>query len=64
MRYAMPNFPFEFEMPDDWLIEAGAVRWPSSKIGGLRSESIYLDAQGHRNSGRDVSVFTASDSSR
>jgi|SRR5882757_11510172 hypothetical protein len=25
MRFAMPNFPFEFEMPDDWLIEAGAV---------------------------------------
>jgi hypothetical protein len=25
MRYAMPNFPCEFEIPDDWLTEAGAV---------------------------------------
>ena len=25
MRYAMPNFPNEFEIPDDWLIDAGAV---------------------------------------
>jgi len=25
MRYAMRNFPCEFEIPDDWLTEAGAV---------------------------------------
>src|SRR2546425_13206934 len=25
MRYAMPNFPCEFEIPDDWLTDAGAV---------------------------------------
>lgn len=25
MRYAMPNFPLELEIPDDWLAEAGAV---------------------------------------
>ena len=25
MRYAMPNFPCEFEIPDDWLTEAGVV---------------------------------------
>jgi hypothetical protein len=25
MRYAMPSFPCEFEIPDDWLIDAGAV---------------------------------------
>jgi hypothetical protein len=25
MRYAMPAFPFEFEIPDDWLIKADAV---------------------------------------
>ena len=25
MRYAMPNFPCEFEIPDDWIVEASAV---------------------------------------
>lgn len=25
MRYAMPNFPCEFEIPDDWLIDAGGA---------------------------------------
>jgi hypothetical protein len=25
MRYAMPNFPSDFEIPDDWLADAGAV---------------------------------------
>jgi hypothetical protein len=25
MRYAMPNFPSEFEIPDNWLTEAGLV---------------------------------------
>jgi hypothetical protein len=25
MRYAMPSFPCEFEIPDDWLTDAGAV---------------------------------------
>jgi hypothetical protein len=25
MRYPMPNFPCEFEIPDDWLAEVGAV---------------------------------------
>jgi hypothetical protein len=25
MRYAMPNFPSEFEIPDDWLTEAGLI---------------------------------------
>jgi hypothetical protein len=25
MRCAMPNFPFEFEIPDDWLTEADVV---------------------------------------
>lgn len=24
MRYVMPHFPCEFEIPDDWLAEAGA----------------------------------------
>jgi hypothetical protein len=24
MRYAMPHFPCEFEIPDDWIAEAGA----------------------------------------
>jgi hypothetical protein len=23
MRYPMPNYPCEFEIPDDWLTEAG-----------------------------------------
>jgi hypothetical protein len=26
MRYAMPNFPGDFEIPDDWLTEAGGRR--------------------------------------
>ena len=26
MRYAMPNFPSEFEIPDDWLTEVGDRR--------------------------------------
>jgi hypothetical protein len=41
MRYPMPNFPCEFEIPDDWLAEAGmrefkpydsAYRWTACSL--------------------------------
>jgi len=25
MRFPMPNFPCDFELPDDWVAEAGMV---------------------------------------
>jgi hypothetical protein len=27
VRYPMPNYPCEFELPDDWLVEAGFDRF-------------------------------------
>jgi len=39
MRYPMPNYPCEFEIPDDWLAEAG--------INGLRASApAYRSAAG------------------
>ena len=30
MRYAMPNFPCEFEIPDDWITESGLTSFNPS----------------------------------
>jgi hypothetical protein len=32
MRYPMPHFPCEFEIPDDWIAEAGAQAFPMLQI--------------------------------
>ena len=39
MRYPMPNFPCEFEIPDDWLSEAGMA-------GFVRSGTAYRSTAG------------------
>ncbi len=36
MRYPMPNYPCEFEVPDSWLVEAGISNF-SSKEPAYRS---------------------------
>jgi hypothetical protein len=43
MRYAMPNFPGEFEIPDDWLTEAGTVGFvPSARTYCSFSDAILV----------------------
>src|SRR5262245_28723494 len=43
MRYAMPNFRCEFEIPDDWLTEAGAVGFiPPSTAYHSSSDAILV----------------------
>ena len=43
MRYAMPNFPSEFEIPDDWLTEAGAVGFiPTTAAYRSSSDAILV----------------------
>jgi hypothetical protein len=43
MRYAMPNFPGEFEIPDDWLTEAATVGFvPSTRAYRSSSQSIVV----------------------
>lgn len=36
MRFALPNFPCEFEVPNDWLAEAGIIGF-STTTQGYRS---------------------------
>jgi hypothetical protein len=33
MRFAMPNFPCDFDVPDDWLFEAGLQSFSPSAMG-------------------------------
>jgi hypothetical protein len=43
MRYAMPNFPCEFEIPDDWLAEADAVMLVSRRVSPLECSAGTSD---------------------
>jgi hypothetical protein len=43
MRYAMPNFPAEFEIPDDWLTEAGIIGFvPTERAYHSSSDAILV----------------------
>jgi hypothetical protein len=43
MRYAMPNFPCEFEIPDDWLTEADAVGFiPTTAAYRSSSDAVLI----------------------
>ena len=43
MRYSMPHFPGEFEIPDDWLTEAGAVGFlPPARAYRSSSDAILV----------------------
>jgi len=43
MRYAMPNFPSDFEIPDDWLADAGAAGFvPTTPAYRSSSDAILV----------------------
>ena len=43
MRYAMPNFPCDFEIPDDWLNDAGAAGFnPTTRAYRSSSNSVLV----------------------
>jgi hypothetical protein len=43
MRYAMPNFPCEFEIPDEWLTEAGiAAFMPTTRAYRSSSDAVLV----------------------
>jgi hypothetical protein len=43
MRYAMPNFPCELEIPDDWLAEAGAIGFvPTTRAYRSSSDAVLV----------------------
>jgi hypothetical protein len=43
MRYAMPNFPGEFEIPDDWLTEARIIGFvPSARAYRSSADAILV----------------------
>jgi hypothetical protein len=42
MRYAMPNFPSEFEIPDDWLTEADAAGFVPTTMAYRTSSDAVL----------------------
>jgi hypothetical protein len=43
MHYAMPNFPCEFEIPDDWLSEAGSADFvPTSRAYCSSSDAVLI----------------------
>jgi hypothetical protein len=43
MRYSMPNFPCEFEIPDAWLVEAGFDKFtPSASAYHSDADNVKL----------------------
>lgn len=43
MRYSAPNFPCEFEIPDDWLIELGIKNFaPSAEAYNSTPEAVLV----------------------
>jgi len=43
MRYAMPNFPSDFEIPDDWLADTGAAGFvPTTTVYRSSSDAILV----------------------
>jgi hypothetical protein len=41
MRFPMPHFPCEFEIPDDWIAEAGARDFVPGTVGYLPSAPAH-----------------------
>jgi hypothetical protein len=41
MRYAMPHFPCEFDIPDDWLVEAGMTGFAPTTIAYRSSSNAH-----------------------
>lgn len=43
MRYAMPHYPCEFEIPDDWLAEAGAAGFvPATRAYRSSADAVFV----------------------